>query len=102
MIPPESPLLSPAVRHDSVPHLRCFPFISLQHICFSRQYMIKCTTGTELRQNSPKNSENHVKSPKTVKIHVKLAKNSVKSRYFALHQGGTCQIYDDEDSCRTN
>ena len=36
-----------------------------------------------------------------MKNHVKLVKNSVKSHYFALHQGGTRQIYDDEDSCRT-
>ena len=43
--------------------------------------------GDRTTAKSPKNSENHVKSPKkTVKNHVKLAKKSVKTRYFALHQ----------------
>ena len=44
------------------------------------EYMIKFTTGTGLRQKSRKLPK------KTVKNHVKLAKNSVKTRYFALHQ----------------
>ena len=36
--------------------------------------MIKFTAGTELRQNPPKNSENHVKSPKNSEKSCKIGK----------------------------